>query len=228
VCVFILLQNLLILIHHYFLNSNKNIYYYYSIICISNVASCKLSMGVHTPCMLTQSPRTANPPNRVILRPLVFRNTLITSTIRFSSVFLMHICLLLPVTYCPSMYGCAPFRGLTIMVTCGLDVAKFNKWGEEDRYDRIAADEPPCSQYRMRSFCSCGIPLVAMLVNRMVTSLLFTHLMLSHFLSKSSPQYFVVVFIIFSVARFDPAPFSKMILQISERLSFYPPLLKRT
>ena len=123
-------------------------------------------MGVHTPCMLMQSPRTANPPKRVILRPLVFLNTSMTSNIRCSDfAFLMHICLLFPVTYSPSMYGCAPLRGLTIIVTCGLDVAKFNKWGEEDRYDRIAADEPPCSQYRMRSFWSCGIPRVAMLLN---------------------------------------------------------------
>ena len=116
--------------------------------------------------MLMQSPRTANPPSRVILRPLVFLNTSMTSNIRCSDfAFFTHICLLFPVTYSPSMYGCAPLRGLTIIVTCGLDVAKFNKWGEEDRYDRIAADEPPCSQYRMRSFWSCGIPRVAMLLN---------------------------------------------------------------
>lgn len=154
---------LLLLYYLLIIEFNKN--YYYSIICISNVVSCKLSMGVHTPCILLQSPRTANPPNRVILRPLVFRNTLITSTIRFSSVFLIQICLLLPVIYCPSMNGCAPFRGLTIIVMCGLAVAKFNKCGEEDRYDRTAADDPPCSQYRIRNFCSCGIPRVAIVNN---------------------------------------------------------------
>ena len=57
---------------------------------ISKVFCSRFNIGVQTPCTLTQSPRTASPPNLTIFLPLVFLSMSNTSNIRFWSVFLTH------------------------------------------------------------------------------------------------------------------------------------------
>ena len=48
-------------------------------------------------------------------------------------------------------------------------MANWKRWlvGEDGdcwRYCRMVEEEPPCSQYRMRSFWSCWMPRVAMMM----------------------------------------------------------------
>ena len=88
----------------------------------------KFNMGVQTPWTLTQSPLTANPPNRVIFLPLVFTSMDMTCSIRCGVQFLIQICFEVPVRYSPWMYGWCPLRGWIIICTAGLLVANWNRW----------------------------------------------------------------------------------------------------